>query len=90
MGHAYDPKQRVRRMTRKHRSPNAADYPDQPKMIASILNDALGTGDTIVFVKAIGALYTSFGGGMMPNIDRVIRTLAALRLEIVVSPIGRS
>jgi hypothetical protein len=26
----------------------------------------------------------------MPNIDRVIRTLAALQLEIVVRPIGRS
>jgi len=42
------------------------------------------------------ALYTSFGGntrrGMrsMPNIDRVIRTLTALQLEIVVRPIGRS
>ena len=33
-------------------------------------------------------LYISFGGTMMPNIDRVIRTLAALRLEIVVRPIG--
>jgi len=94
----------------KHRSPNAVDYPDQPTLIASILNDALGTGDTIAFVKAIGdliraqgitkvsqetglnraALYTSFGGDTMPNIDRVIRTLAALRLEIVVRPIGRS
>jgi DNA-binding phage protein len=36
------------------------------------------------------ALYVSFGGAMMPNIDRVIRTLAALQLEIVVRPIGRS
>ena len=110
MGHAYPPRQGVRRMTSKHRSSNAADYPDQPKMIASILNDALGTGDTIAFVKAIGdliraqgmakvsqetglsraVLYTSFGGKRMPTIDRVIRTLAALRLEIVVRPIGRS
>ena len=36
------------------------------------------------------ALYVSFGGTMMPNVDRVIRTLAALELEIVVRPIGRS
>jgi probable addiction module antidote protein len=41
-------------------------------------------------------LYVSFGGNgrrgirSMPNIDRVIRTLAALQLEIVVRPIGRS
>jgi probable addiction module antidote protein len=35
-------------------------------------------------------LYISFGGDMMPNIDRVIRTLAALELEVVVRPIGRS
>jgi hypothetical protein len=48
-------------MTSKHRSPNAADYPDQPKMIASILNDALGTGDTIVFVKAISDLIRAQG-----------------------------
>ena len=39
------------RMTRKHRSLN---YPDQPKMIATVLNDALATGDTVSFVKAIG------------------------------------
>jgi len=32
----------------------------------------------------------SFGGDVMPHLDRVIRTLAALRLEIVVRPIGRS
>jgi len=74
------------------------------------LKDALATGDTIDFVKAIGdliraegmtkvsqktglnrsALYVSFAGTMMPNIDRVIRTLAALQLEIVVRPIGRA
>ena len=36
------------------------------------------------------ALYVSFEGTMMPNIDRVIRTLAALQLEIVVRPIGGS
>jgi probable addiction module antidote protein len=36
------------------------------------------------------ALYVSFAGTMMPNIDRVTRTLAALQLEIVVRPIGRS
>src|SRR6516162_4721061 len=61
MGHAYPPRQGVRRMTSKHRSPNAADYPDQPKMIASILNDALGTGDTIAFVKAISDLIRAQG-----------------------------
>ena len=74
------------------------------------MKDALATGDTIDFVKAIGdliraqgvtevsqksglnrsALYVSFGGTMMPNVERVIRTLAALRLEIVVRPNGRS
>ena len=48
-------------MTSKHRSPNAADYPDQPKMIASILNDALGTGDTIAFAKAISDLIRAQG-----------------------------
>lgn len=82
---------------------------NQSKMIASFLNDALATGDTVAFVKAIGdliraqgmtevsqktglnrsALYIFFGRDMMPNIDRVIRTLAALELEIVVRPIGR-
>jgi probable addiction module antidote protein len=42
------------------------------------------------------ALYISFGGnkqrGMrsMPNIDRVVRTVAALQLKIVIRPIGRS
>jgi probable addiction module antidote protein len=36
------------------------------------------------------ALYVSFGGAMMPNIDRVIRTLAVLQLEIVVRPTGQS
>ena len=61
MGHAYQPQQGVRRMTSKHRSSNAADYPDQPKMIASILNDALGTGDTIAFVKAISDLIRAQG-----------------------------
>jgi probable addiction module antidote protein len=36
-------------------------------------------------------LYKSFRGDiMMPNIDRVIRTLAALELEIVVRPIHQS
>ena len=35
-------------------------------------------------------LYKSFGGNVMPHIDRVIRTLAALQLEIVVKPISRS
>ena len=49
------------RMTRKHRSLNAADYPDQPKMIATVLNDALATGDTIAFVKAIGDLIRAQG-----------------------------
>ena len=97
-------------MSRKRPSLNAADHRDQPKMIANFLNDALATGDTVTFVKAIGdvtraqgmtkisrdtglnrsTLYISFEGNMMPNIDRVIRTLAALRLEIVVKPISRS
>jgi probable addiction module antidote protein len=36
------------------------------------------------------ALYVSFGGTLMPNIDKVIRTLAVLQLEIVVRPIGPS
>jgi probable addiction module antidote protein len=92
-------------MTRTSRSSR-----DQPKMIASVLNDALAKGDTVAFVKAIGdliraqgmtgvsqktglnrsTLYISFGGDMMPNIDRVIRTLAALKLEVVVRPIGRT
>jgi probable addiction module antidote protein len=92
-------------MARKSRSSR-----DQRKMLAKFLNDALATGDTIAFVKAMGdtiraqgmtevsqkaglnrsALYVSFAGTMMPNIDRVIRTLAALQLEIVVKPIGRS
>jgi probable addiction module antidote protein len=36
------------------------------------------------------ALYLSFGGAMMPNIDRVIRALAVLQLEIVVRPTRRS
>jgi probable addiction module antidote protein len=35
-------------------------------------------------------LYISFRGNMMPNIDRVVRALAALKLEIVVRPIRRS
>jgi DNA-binding phage protein len=43
-------------MTSKHRSSNAADHPDQPKVIASFLNEALATGDTVAFVKAIGDL----------------------------------
>ena len=97
-------------MTPKRPSFKAADHRDQPKMIANFLNDALATGDTVTFVRAIGdvtraqgmtkvsrdtglnrsTLYISFEGNMMPNIDRVIRTLAALRLEIVVRPIGRS
>ena len=97
-------------MTRKRRGLNAADYRDKPKIIANFLNDALASGDTIVFVKAIGdvtraqgmtevsekaglnrsALYVSFAGTMMPNIDRVIRTLAALKLKIVVKPISPS
>jgi probable addiction module antidote protein len=34
------------------------------------------------------ALYISFRGDKMPNIDRTIRTLAALELEVVVRPIG--
>ena len=74
-------------------------------MIANFLNNALATGGTITFVKAIGdmiraqgmtkvsektglnrpVLYTSFGGDRMPNIDKVIRTLAALQLEIVIN-----
>ena len=90
-------------MTRKSRSSG-----DQSKrLIASILNDALATGDTVAFVKAIGdllrvqgmtnvsqktglnrsTLYISFRGSMMPNIDRVIRALAALDLEVIVRPI---
>jgi probable addiction module antidote protein len=93
-------------MTRKSRSSG-----DQSKMlIASFLNDALATDDTVAFVKAIGdllrvqgmtnvsrktgldrsTLYVSFKGSMMPNIDRVIRALAALDVEIVVRPISRS
>ena len=92
-------------MSRKRPSLNAADHRDQPKMIANFLNDALATGDTVTFVKAIGdvtraqgmtkisrdtglnrsTLYISFEGNMMPNIDRVIRTLAALQLEIVIN-----
>ena len=35
-------------------------------------------------------LYKSFGGEVMPHLDRVIRTLAALQLKIVVKPIGPS
>ena len=89
-------------MTGKSRSSG-----DQSKLIASILNDALATGDTVAFVKAIGdllrvqgmtnvsqktglnrsTLYISFRGSMMPNIDRVIRALAALDLEVIVRPI---
>ena len=92
-------------MTRKGRSNR-----NQPKIIAKLLNNALATGDTIAFVKAIGdvtraqgmtkvsqetgldrrTLYKSFGGDVMPHLDRVIRTLAVLQLEIVVRPIGRS
>jgi probable addiction module antidote protein len=34
-------------------------------------------------------LYISFRGSMMPNIDRVIRALAALDLEVVVRPISQ-
>jgi probable addiction module antidote protein len=97
-------------MSRKRPSLNAADHRDQPKMIANFLNDALATGDTVTFVKAIGdvtraqgmtkvsqqtglerrSLYKSFGGDVMPQFDTVIRTLAALQLEIVVRPISRS
>jgi probable addiction module antidote protein len=36
------------------------------------------------------SLYKSFGGDVMPQFDTVIRTLAALQLEIVVRPISRS
>jgi probable addiction module antidote protein len=35
-------------------------------------------------------LYKSFGGDVMPHLDRVIRTLAALKLKIVVKPISPS
>ena len=97
-------------MTRKRRGLNAADYRDKPKIIANFLNDALASGDTIVFVKSIGdvtraqgmtkvsqetgldrrTLYKSFGGDVMPHLDRVIRTLAALQLKIVVKPIGQT
>ena len=92
-------------MTRKSRSNR-----NQPKIIAKLLNNALATGDTIAFVKAIGdvtraqgmtkvsqetglgrrTLYKSFGGDVMPHLDRGIRTLAALKLKIVVKPISPS
>jgi len=58
----------------------AKNHRDQPKMIAKLLNDALAKDDTVAFVKAIGDLIRAegmtFAGTMMPNIDRVIRTLA--------------
>jgi hypothetical protein len=41
-------------MTSKRRSLNEAHHRDQPKLIASFLNEALATGDTVAFVKAIG------------------------------------
>jgi probable addiction module antidote protein len=37
-----------------------------------------------------GTLYKSFGGKVMPSIDRVIKTLAALEVELVAKPIDRS
>ena len=40
---------------------NAADYCDQPKTIASFLNDALAKGDTVAFVRAIGDLIRAQG-----------------------------
>ena len=89
---------------------NTAKHRDEPKMVAKLLNNALASGDTIAFVKAIGdvtraqgmtkvsqetglrrrTLYKSFGGDVMPHLDRVIRTLAALKLKIVVKPISPS
>jgi probable addiction module antidote protein len=35
-------------------------------------------------------LYKSFGGNVMPNLDRFLKTLAALEVELVVKPIERS
>jgi probable addiction module antidote protein len=32
-------------------------------------------------------LYTSFSGDVMPNLDRVLKTLAALEVESVAKPI---
>jgi probable addiction module antidote protein len=43
-------------MTRKSRSKR-----DPPKMIASVLNDALAKGDTVAFVRAIGDLIRAQG-----------------------------
>ena len=37
-----------------------------------------------------GTLYKSFGGKTMPSIDKVIKTLAALEVELVAKPIDRS
>ena len=95
-------------MTRKRL--NAAEYRDQPKMIAKLLNNALATGDTVAVIRTIGdvlrahgmsecarrtgldrrTLYKSFGGKAMPSLDRVLKTLAALEVEVVVNPIKRS
>ena len=43
-------------MTRKSRSNR-----NQPKIIAKLLNNALATGDTIAFVKAIGGVTRAQG-----------------------------
>jgi len=36
------------------------------------------------------SLYTSFDGDGMPNLDRVLKTLAALKVELVAKPIKGS
>jgi probable addiction module antidote protein len=63
-------------------------------VVVRTIGDLLRAHGMSEFARKTGlnrrTLYTSFGGEVTPNLDRVLKTLAALKVELVAKPIRES
>jgi probable addiction module antidote protein len=63
-------------------------------LVVKTIGDLIRAHGMSEFARKTGlnrrTLYTSFGGDVMPNLDRVLKTLAALGVELVAKPVGEA
>jgi probable addiction module antidote protein len=63
-------------------------------VVVRTIGDLLRAHGMSEFARKTGfkrrTLYTSFGGEVTPNLDRVLKTLAAFKVELVAKPIKGS
>jgi probable addiction module antidote protein len=83
-----------KRIGRSPKSLNDAFSTRDPAVIAKTIGDLLRAQGMAEIARKSGlnriTLYKSFNGITTPNVDRFIRALAALEVELVTKPIDRS